>query len=124
MATSAKFGVPYIATSQASPEVTHNAALNMLQILQSPAISRGLNVPPGAPIEGDVYIVGAAPTGAWAGRANALAGWFGGAWLFVPGNDSNGTAIPMGVAHNGLVIFNIADAGWNKWSGAAWAVFP
>jgi hypothetical protein len=123
MASSAKFGIPYIAASQASPEVTHNSALNMLQILRGPALARQ-NTPPAGPVEGDVYIVGTLPTGAWTGRANALAGWFGGAWLFVPGNDSNGTPIAMGTAHNGLVIFNVADAGWNKWTGAAWAVFP
>jgi hypothetical protein len=121
MATSAKYGLPYIAASQASPEVTHNGALNMLQMLASAVVSRGLNAPAGGETEGDVFIVGTAPTGAWAGRANALAGWFGGAWVFVPGVDSDGTPIPMGASHAGLTVYNLADAAWNRWSGTAWA---
>lgn len=36
-----------------------------------------LNAPPGAPAVGDTYVIGAAPTGAWAGFANRLAQWAG-----------------------------------------------
>jgi hypothetical protein len=35
------------------------------------------NAPPGAPALGDTYVIGAAPTGAWAGFANRLAQWVG-----------------------------------------------
>jgi hypothetical protein len=122
--TTPKFGLPYIATSQASPEVTHNHALNMLQMLSGGVVSRGLNAPPDAPVEGDTYIVGTAPTGAWAGWANAIAGWFGGAWVFVPGVDGAGTPIPLGAAHHGLLIFNIAAATQNHWNGSAWVAYP
>lgn len=35
------------------------------------------NAPPGAPAVGATYVIGAAPTGAWAGFANRLAQWVG-----------------------------------------------
>ncbi|PZP12211.1 MAG: hypothetical protein DI607_09910, partial [Sphingomonas hengshuiensis] len=44
--------------------------------------SLGIDAPPGAPAVDDSYVVGATPTGAWAGRANNLATWTGTAWLF------------------------------------------
>ena len=119
--TTPKFGLPYIATSQASPEITHNQALNMLQMLSGGVVSRGLNAPPGGPAEGATYIVGTAPTGAWAGWANAIAGWFGGAWVFVPGVDGAGTPIPLGAEHEGLVVYDQTTNAQQLWSGAAWA---
>lgn len=42
----------------------------------------GTNAPPGAPAEGDTYVVGAAPSGAWVGHAGHLASWSGTAWSF------------------------------------------
>jgi hypothetical protein len=48
-----------------------------------------LNTPPGAPTNGDRYIVGPAPTGLWTGQANSIAQWDSTliAWVFdVPVN--------------------------------------
>lgn len=123
MATSPKFGLPYIAEGQASPEVTHNAANNMLQILASASKSI-VNGPPGSPAEGDVHIVGTVPTGAFVGHANALAGRFGGAWVFVPGVDDDGTIIPMGASHEGLTLWNVGTSDRQMWDGAAWGTAP
>ena len=44
--------------------------------------SLGTNAPPSTPTTDDSYVVGTAPTGAWAGQANNLATWTGTAWLF------------------------------------------
>lgn len=121
MSTSPKYGVPYIASSQAQPEVTHNGALNYLQIMRSPAIARQ-NAPPGGPAEGDVYIVGAAPTGAWAGRANALAGFFGTGWLYVPNVDDAGTPIAIGAAHKGMRVYDQGLVGWRFFDGTNWQI--
>lgn len=121
MSTSADLGISYIAGQQAQPEITHNTALNQIQILQTGVISVALNTPPGSPVEGDTYILGASPTGAWAGRANCLAGYFGTAWVFVPGNDSSGTPIAMGVRHEGLKVYSKADNALYVWNGSAWA---
>jgi hypothetical protein len=72
----------YIATSQAQKEVTHNQALNDLDYLgQLSVIDVTLSTPPASPSTGNVYIVAAAPTGAWTGYANCVAAYYGG-WIF------------------------------------------
>lgn len=121
MTTSADLGIVYIAGQQAQPEITHNTALNQLQMLQTGVVSVGNNTPPGSPAQGDTYILGASPTGAWAGRANCIAGYFGTSWVFMPGADSSGTQIPMGVRHEGLKVYSKADNALYVWSGSAWA---
>lgn len=105
MSTSPDFGLPYIAASQAQPEVTHNEAISLLQALLNGVIDRGVNTPPGSPSEGDAYIVGSAPTGEWTGRANCIAVFFGTGWLFVPGNDENGDPIAMGARQEGMRVY-------------------
>jgi len=83
MADTPRLDFPYIAQSQAQKEVTHNEALDRLDALvQTTAIDRDLNAPPGSPVEGDVYIVGTAPTGAWAGRAKDITEYIGATWKF------------------------------------------
>src|SRR5436190_11554824 len=44
---------------------------------------RSLSTPPGSPAQGDRYIVGPAPTGAWAGHANDIALRSGSTWKFI-----------------------------------------
>lgn len=41
-----------------------------------------LNEPPGAPVAGETWIVGAVPTGAWVGHEDELAEWSGTGWTF------------------------------------------
>ena len=43
--------------------------------------------PPGSPAIGACYIIGASPSGAWAGKAQHLAGWTSGGWRFVAPRD-------------------------------------
>lgn len=43
---------------------------------------KDLSTPPGAPAEGDRYIVAAGGTGAWAGQDGKIAYYFNAAWLF------------------------------------------
>jgi hypothetical protein len=121
MATTPDLGIPYIANQQNQPEVTHNEALNLLQVLANGVASRAVNTPPGGPAQGDAYIIGAAPTGAWAGRSNALAAWFGTAWVFLPGDDSEGTPIAMGARQEGLSVWVRDENIFYTWDGAAWA---
>lgn len=121
MTTTPILGIPYIASSQSQPEVTHNTALNMIQLLTYGARDKDLTAPPGSPIEGDVYIVGSlTPTGAWAGRANSVAGFFGGAWIFLPDRDNNGSVISMGLSQAGLLKYVVDEDLVYVWNGAAW----
>lgn len=81
---SPRLSLPYIRTSQAQKEVTHNEALNRLDgLVQAVVEDKDLTAPPGAPVEGRVWIVAAAATGAWAGQDGKLAQFIGGAWQFV-----------------------------------------
>ena len=41
-----------------------------------------LNTPPGSPADGDSYVVGAAPAGAWVGKAGQVAVYDDGAWFY------------------------------------------
>jgi len=43
---------------------------------------RDLATPPGSPADGDTYIVGPSPTGAWDGQAGKVAVWSGTEWVF------------------------------------------
>lgn len=82
MTASANLKLTYLVAAQAQKEVTHNEALNDLDALvQLCAISKALAAPPVSPADGDVYIVAASPTGAWAGQANAVAFYYAG-WHF------------------------------------------
>ena len=102
MTTSPDLGLPYISSQQAQPEVTHNEALNLIQAVLNGVISLGDNTPPGSPTEGDSYVLGAAPTGFWSGRANCIAIYVGTAWDFLPGEDNSGTPIAMSSRHEGM----------------------
>lgn len=75
--------LPLIEAGQAQKHVTHNEALMALDALvQIHVLSAALNSAPASPAPGARYIVGAAPTGAWAGKAGQLAYWDGTAWVF------------------------------------------
>lgn len=75
--------LPFMSTAQANKELTFNTLAAMADALISArAIDRGLNAPPASPDDGDLYIVGTAPTGLWAGKADHIAFYVGG-WQFV-----------------------------------------
>ena len=78
-----KLNLQYIVANQSQKEVTINADLNVLDMLVQ-ATAKGIaNAPPASPAEGEMYIIGDAPTGAWEGKAKHLAGFFAGVWLIV-----------------------------------------
>jgi Protein of unknown function (DUF2793) len=83
-------------------------------LLQGAVISKTLTAPPGSPANGDRYIVGASPTGAWAGQAKSIAVWTtdnpatpSGLWEFYP-------------PKSGWLVYNIADSTFYNYSGSAW----
>lgn len=133
MSNSPRLALPYIVSGQAQKEVTHNDALNGLDSLaQIGVLSATLDTPPGSPAEGDSYIIGSSPTGAWAGHAGKVASYYSGwqirtpregwlAWVadtdgFVAHDGSNWTAfrvsVPAGsAAAPALAISGDADTG-------------
>ena len=55
-----------------------------LDIAVQPVVEAvGVDTPPVAPLPGQCWIVGDAPTGVWSGQASALAGWTPSGWRFV-----------------------------------------
>src|SRR5688572_33381036 len=70
MTTSPRYGINLPVEGQASGEVTVGEFLLFLEALKNgKVIDRDLNTPPGSPTNGDLYIGGPAPTGAWSGQA-------------------------------------------------------
>ncbi|MDX3900217.1 MAG: DUF2793 domain-containing protein [Sphingobium sp.] len=80
----ARWALPLLHAGQAQKEMFHNEALALIDMLLHGVVeSADLNAPPAAPALGQGWIVGAGATGAWAGRAGAIAGWTAGGWRFV-----------------------------------------
>lgn len=82
MSATERLGLPYIVTSQAQKEVTHNQGLDRLDAFVTPVVADIANAPPGSPTVGDLYIVGTSPTGDFASQANKLAQYLTGGWVF------------------------------------------
>jgi len=82
---SPRLAMPLMQQGQAQKHVTHNEALELLDVLvQLTVESFAAEAPPAAPEEGQVWAVGPAPTGKWAGEAKGtLAAWANGGWLFI-----------------------------------------
>ncbi|WP_407493660.1 DUF2793 domain-containing protein [Pseudooceanicola sp. MF1-13] len=81
---SANLSLPYLQPSQAQKHVTHNEALLRLDALvQLSVISATTASAPGAPEEGDRYIVPSVGSGTWSGHDGDIAMWSGEAWVFL-----------------------------------------
>lgn len=119
MSTSPRLGIPFISGQQSQPEVTHNTAVVILQTLLAGVIST-LSAPPSSPADGDAYIIGTGASGAWGGRDNKIAVWYGG-WNYVPGVDSDGSEIAMGADQAGLSVYDVREGAQKVWSGSVWA---
>jgi hypothetical protein len=88
MSQSTNLALPYLGASQSQKHVTVNEGLRFLDVLVQIAVkSAALSAPPGAPADGQRWIIGPAPTGLWAGRATQIAAWQDGAWVFYAAKD-------------------------------------
>ena len=127
MSNTVDFGIPYLPGAEQQPAVLQREGLTTIQALLNGVIDRDVNIPPSNPDEGDAYIVGAAPTGQWAGHANQITVWAdfgaGGAWRFIPGRDSAGAVIPMGARQAGMRVFVRAESALVIWDGTSWAAY-
>jgi hypothetical protein len=108
MTSSTHLKLPYILPGQAQKHITHNEAVAALDTLtQLAVLDRHLSAPPSSPAAGDRYIVGAPPTGDWAGKAGQIAAFDGAAWLFH-------------APEPGWLAFVLDENGLLAWSGTAW----
>lgn len=79
----ARFALPLLAVAQAQKEATHNEALTLIDALLHAVVEAGpQDAPPADPADGQCWLVGAAPLGAWTGRSAQLAIYSSGGWRF------------------------------------------
>jgi hypothetical protein len=108
MSETTNLALPLIAAAQAQKHVTHNEALLVVDALLNCAVlDKDLAAPPGAPSDGQRWIVGPAPTGAWAGKEGQIAAWQDGVWRFYP-------------PRAGFLAFVVDEPGLYYHDGAAW----
>lgn len=80
--------LPFILPAQAQKHVTHNEAIELLDmIVQLTLESTTQTTPPTTADEGQAWAVGTGATDAWLGQENMIAAWRGGGWLFVMPRD-------------------------------------
>lgn len=85
MDQTARFALPFLAPGQVHKELQVNESLQRIDLFLN-ALVEGppANEPPTAPLPGQCYLVGDAPTGAWSGYAGTIAGFTEGGWRFTP----------------------------------------
>jgi hypothetical protein len=80
--------LPFILPAQAQKHVTHNEAIELLDmIVQLTLESTTAITPPATANEGQAWVLGTGATGDWTGQDNNIATWRGGGWLFVTPRD-------------------------------------
>ncbi|SOC18190.1 DUF2793 domain-containing protein [Rhodobacter maris] len=95
--TSAILALPFILPSQAQKHVTHNEAVQMLDVIVQLVVAGfEAETPPASPTEGEVHALGAAPTGVWAGQTAMLAAYIDNVWRFVIPKPGWRAATPAG----------------------------
>jgi hypothetical protein len=108
MTTTPRYALPHIISGQAQKEITHNAAISLLDALvMLRVIDRDLTTPPATPVNGDSYVVAASATGAWATHDNKIAIWFDG-WSFI-------------TPQNGMRCFVTDENRWVDYFAGAWS---
>ncbi len=81
---SPRLSLPYIQAAQAQKHVTHNEAVERLDLLVQLTVEAvDATTPPASAADGQAWIIGAAPTGVWSSNAGGVAAWQGGGWVFV-----------------------------------------
>lgn len=76
--------LPFIQPAQAQKHVTHNEAIEKLDLIVQLCVQDfDVVTPPTGPNEGQIWAVGLNATDAWLGADGQLAAWSGGGWLFV-----------------------------------------
>jgi hypothetical protein len=108
--TTPRLSLPLLEAGQAQKELFHNEALALLDIAVAAGVQGvGLDTPPAMPMPGQCWVVGTGPTGDWADRADAIAGWTANGWRFV-------------APHVGMVVWSIADRLEARFDDTGWTL--
>lgn len=82
-----RYGLPLLFSGQASKEFYVNEAHAIADALLHCAVEDLAETPPASPGDGECWLVGAVPTGAWVGQAGKIACRQLGQWLFLDPRD-------------------------------------
>jgi len=82
-----RLGLPLLFAGQTQKEFFVNEAHALADALLHAAIEGEADAPPATPAEGECWLVGNAPTGAWEDAAGRLASFQSGDWLFIEVRD-------------------------------------
>lgn len=108
MGATPRLSLPFLNAGQAQKEFIHNEALQVLDVLIAGAVEEEPRAaPPTSPSLGAAYLVGAAPTGAWAGKSQSVAAFTSGGWRFIA---------PV----EGMTVYVKADGRWANYRLGAW----
>lgn len=112
MSNTANNSIPFVPENTIDPAAGLNESLLTVDaLLQLAVVSVGANTPPGSPANGARYVVGTAPTGAWAGRANQVAQWLDGGWRFYQARYALNTADGLMYVRQGAT-WGVVAAEW------------
>lgn len=104
----ARLDLPFIMPGQALKHITHNEALDQLDVLVQPFVqAANLATPPSTPLPGESWIVPTGATGAWAGHAGEIAAYQAGDWRFYDPAE-------------GWQVFDRATGALLVYSGSSW----
>ncbi len=88
MSKTPRFDLPFLTPGQAQKELFHNEALQILDCVTAACVEEPpRSNPPVSAAEGVSYIIGAAPTGVWAGKAGQIANMSAGGWRYLAPTD-------------------------------------
>jgi hypothetical protein len=79
---SARLALPLLFAGQSQKELFVNESLARIDSLLHCAIEGKSDAPPVDPVDGECWLIGAAPTGPWSGRGGQIALFESGQWLF------------------------------------------
>lgn len=106
MTTTKNLVLTHLVEGQQNAATAVNSLANIIDALAQGVAINETNTPPGSPGEGDTYIVGTAPTGAWASNAEDIAINLSG-WVFVNPNE-------------GWTMYEQTNNVERRWDGANW----
>lgn len=105
---SPNLSLPLIQAAQAQKHVTHNEAVELLDlIVQLTVQDFDATTPPALALEGQSWALAASPTGAWTGQSGTIASWRGGGWIFV-------------TPQTGWQAWGVIPAQMRVYTGSAW----
>jgi hypothetical protein len=110
MESTERLGLLLVQPGQAAKEATVNESLVALDLLVAGAVEEPpVNAPPASPGTGQCWIVGASPSGAWAGKPGHVAGYTAAGWRLIAPTD-------------GMVLIVRSTGTFATYRGGAWDI--